>query len=366
MKWMFCLLLSSLTLVAMPQDNYAGAKAAVMDYIEGTAHGELDQLRNAFHPMAALYTVGQGDSIRRIPIDTYIGYFKPGRETGRQGHIVSIDVVNNAASAIVEIDMGDRRFTDYILLLRLHDGWKIIQKSYTNEPYQRKGKLLFVVSSADTYGETGYTTGAHFGEIVEPYDRLSKAGYEIDFVSPEGGMVPVHYVDLQDPLQRSNFYDHKLNSKLKRSLSPEAVDVAAYDGLYLAGGSGAMFDLPADEGTREIIRAMYEDQQGVVAAVCHGPAGLFDVKLSGGNYLVDGKEVSAFTNAEEGNLDRKREVLPFLLESKLKERGAKFSGAAPGQPHVVVDGRLVTGQNPASCAQLAEEMIRLLEDGNLR
>jgi len=135
---MFCLLLSSLSLVAMSQEDYAGAKAALMDYIEGTAQSDIDRIRNAFHPDAALYSVGEGDSLRRLPIDTYIGYFAPGKETGREGQVVSIDVVKNAASAIVKIQSGNRYFTDYLLLLRLHDGWKIIQKSFTAEMIQEE------------------------------------------------------------------------------------------------------------------------------------------------------------------------------------------------------------------------------------
>ncbi len=138
MKWICSVLLTSLSLVAWSQQDYDGAKAAVMDYIEGTAQSDIDRIRHAFHPDAALFSVGEGDTLRRLPIDTYIGFFTPGKDTGRKGQIISIDVVKNAASAIVKIEAGNRYFTDYLLLLRLHDGWKIIHKSFTAETIARE------------------------------------------------------------------------------------------------------------------------------------------------------------------------------------------------------------------------------------
>ena len=121
-----------------------------------------------------------------------------------------------------------------------------------------------------------------------------------------------------------------------------------------------MFDLPNHPPLMEITRQVYEDQNGIVGAVCHGPAALVNVQLSDGSYLVEGKMVSAFTNAEEENNPRK-DFLPFLLQSKLEARGANFTHSVPWESHFAVDQRLVTGQNPASCKALSEAMIKLLD-----
>ncbi|MEL6537530.1 MAG: nuclear transport factor 2 family protein [Bacteroidota bacterium] len=119
------------SLTAQAQSDMEAVRATAMDYIEGTANGELDRLRRAFHEDAALYGVNNDGTMRRIPIDTYIGYFKDGEKNDRDGKIVSVDVVNNAANVKIEILSGPWKYTDYLLLLKLEGEWKIINKSYT-------------------------------------------------------------------------------------------------------------------------------------------------------------------------------------------------------------------------------------------
>ena len=116
---------------AMAQSDKEAVEATAMDYIDGTGNGELDRLRRAFHKDAALYGVNDDGSMRRIPIDQYIGYFKEGQKTNREGKIVNIDLVNNAANVKIEILSGPWKYTDYLLLLKLNGEWKIINKSYT-------------------------------------------------------------------------------------------------------------------------------------------------------------------------------------------------------------------------------------------
>ena len=113
------------------QTDEEAVRATSMDYIEGTANGEISRIRRAFHEGAALYAVNDDGSLRVIPIDRYIGFFKEGQKNDRKGKIVNIDVVNNAANVKIEITSGAYKFTDYLLLLKLKEGWKIIQKSYT-------------------------------------------------------------------------------------------------------------------------------------------------------------------------------------------------------------------------------------------
>jgi putative intracellular protease/amidase len=148
-------------------------------------------------------------------------------------------------------------------------------------------------------------------------------------------------------------------AKLERSAVPAAVDPSAYRAVFYAGGHGTMWDLPDDAGLARIATAIFE-AGGVVSAVCHGPVGLVNVKLSDGSYLIAGKEVAAFTNDEERAM-KLAEVVPFLLVDKLVERGARHRAAADWKPLTVVDGRLVTGQNPASAVGVAEAVVKLLQ-----
>lgn len=130
-KIVFILLVFVLAIDANAQSEEAAVRATAMDYIGGTANGEIAQIRRAFHETAALYAVNDDGSLRKIPIAQYIGYFKQGQKNDRQGKIISMDIVNNAAQVKIEIVSGQWRFTDYLLLLKLEEGWKIINKSYT-------------------------------------------------------------------------------------------------------------------------------------------------------------------------------------------------------------------------------------------
>jgi putative intracellular protease/amidase len=128
--------------------------------------------------------------------------------------------------------------------------------------------------------------------------------------------------------------------------------------IFYAGGHGTMWDFPDNAQLASIAASIYE-RGGVVAAVCHGPSGLVNIRLSDGKYLVDGKEVSGFTNEEEKAMGL-TDIVPFLLEDKLKSRGAKYSKAAAFQKHVVVSDRLVTGQNPQSASGVGDGIAKLL------
>lgn len=125
------LMLITISTITFAQADEAAVKATIMDYIEGTANGDIPRIKRAFTSTAALYAANPDGSLKRVPIDQYIGFFKPNQKTGRVGKIISTDIVNNAATVKVEILSGPWKFTDYMLLLKLKDGWKIINKSYT-------------------------------------------------------------------------------------------------------------------------------------------------------------------------------------------------------------------------------------------
>lgn len=219
-------------------------------------------------------------------------------------------------------------------------------------------KILIALTSHSQLGNTGRKTGFYLPEAAHPYDVFTRAGYEVDFVSPAGGEPPVDGVNLDDPLQKAFWEDPAVRVKLRTTLRPEDVNPADYAAIFYAGGHGAMWDFPTNERLAQIAATIYENA-GVVAAVCHGPAALVNIKLSTGAYLVDGKTVSSFTNEEEAAVGL-TEVVPFLLESQLRERGAQITKAPNFQAHTVVSERLVTGQNPASATLVAEHVLAAL------
>lgn len=223
----------------------------------------------------------------------------------------------------------------------------------------KKEKILFVVTSHDTKGSTGEKTGYYLAEVSHPWEVLTKAGYEIDFVSPKGGNPPVDGFDLTDSTNKKFWEDVDYQKKISNSHKPSDISPDDYVAIYYAGGHGAMWDLPNDTAIASIAAKIYENN-GIVAAVCHGPAGLVNIKLSNGKYLVEGKKVNGFTNEEEDAV-KLTKVVPFLLEDKLKERGGVYEKSAPWQVHVTKDDRLVTGQNPQSAKKVGETIKDILK-----
>ncbi|WP_246052147.1 type 1 glutamine amidotransferase domain-containing protein [Leptospira idonii] len=219
-------------------------------------------------------------------------------------------------------------------------------------------KVLFVITSHGVKGNTGKPTGYYLGEVSHPWKELKEAGYEIDFVSPKGGLSPVDGKDLEDPINKE-FWENKVyQKKISNSFKPETINSKDYIAIFYAGGHGTMWDFPEANLIGKKAAEIYESG-GVVAAVCHGPSGLVNLKLSNGKYLIEGKKVNGFTNEEEEAVGLTK-VVPFLLEDKLKERGANYKKSEPWKEHVEVDERLITGQNPQSAAKVGKEMVKLL------
>lgn len=223
-------------------------------------------------------------------------------------------------------------------------------------------RILFVLTSHDRKGPAGAAgaapSGFYLSEVTHPHAVLAAAGYAGDFVSPKGGRTHVDGLNLDDPVNATFWNDATLRGATEATLAPSQVDADAYAAVFYAGGHATMWDFPDNTELTAIAARIYE-RGGIVAAVCHGPAGLVNLKLSDGRHLVDGKDVSAFTNDEEravGLVD----TVPFLLADALQERGARHVPAPNFQAQVVVSERLVTGQNPASAKGVAEAMLPLL------
>ena len=224
-------------------------------------------------------------------------------------------------------------------------------------------RILIVLTSNNTLGNTGKETGFYLPEVTHPEAVFEKAGFAIDYVSPQGGKAPMIGIDLSDPLNQAFLDQPEKMAKAENTLRPADVDPTQYAAIFYAGGHGTMWDFPENEELAAIAAQIYE-QGGIVSAVCHGPAGLVNIKLSNGDYLVTGKTVAAFTNEEEVAVGLS-EVVPFLLQDKLIERGATHTKAENFQAHVVSSDRLVTGQNPASATGVGEQVVGLIPVASL-
>ena len=224
-------------------------------------------------------------------------------------------------------------------------------------------RVLIALTSHSRLGDTGRSTGFMVAEAAEPWRVFTKAGYAVDLVSVAGGEPPHTAYNPDNPDELAFMEDPDISRQLKNT--PSAADLVAsgaartYDAILFAGGHGTMWDFPNNPSLASLARDIYE-KGGVVAAVCHGPAALVGLTLSDGNYLVAGKNVAAFTNSEEQAVGL-AEVVPFLLADKLVEQGARHLPADNFTAQVVVDERLVTGQNPQSATGVAEAVVKLLE-----
>lgn len=225
---------------------------------------------------------------------------------------------------------------------------------------QNEGKILFVLTNHTALGDTGTSTGYYLSEVTHPWSVLSEAGYSIEVASPQGGPVTADpkSLNMDDPINAAFWENEAWRSRLQTTLAIDQVDPQRYQAIFFAGGHGTMWDF-ADNATMQGLTARIWEAGGAVAAVCHGPAALLNVKLSNGQWLVAGREVTGFTDAEERAVELE-EVVPFLLERELRERGATFEGADNFQENVVVDGRLITGQNPASATGVGQAIVEAL------
>jgi putative intracellular protease/amidase/ketosteroid isomerase-like protein len=223
-------------------------------------------------------------------------------------------------------------------------------------------KILFILTSHGQLGDSGRATGFYVPEAAHPHAVLTSAGHEIDFASVRGGEPPAYGSDLADPVQAA--FLHEAAGRLKQTPAAGEVRADGYDAILFVGGHGTMWDFRQQPDLQRLAREIYE-AGGVVAAVCHGPAALLDMRLSDGSLLVAGKRVAAFTDEEERSVGLE-DVVPFLLGSTLAAQGARHVTAPDFQSNVQVDGRLITGQNPASAAGVAEAIVAALASRSAR
>jgi putative intracellular protease/amidase len=223
-------------------------------------------------------------------------------------------------------------------------------------------KILMVLTSHDQLGNTGKKTGFWLEEFAAPYYVLKDAGAAITLASPKGGQPPLDpKSDLPESLTEltKRFRkDKAAQAELANTKKLSDVSADDFDEVFYPGGHGPMWDMPDNKISIALIEAFVKADKPV-GAVCHAPAAIVNVRGKDGEYLVKSKHVTGFTNAEEEAVGLSN-VVPFLLEDRLKERGGLYSKGADWAPYVQVDGKLVTGQNPASSRPAAQELLKLL------
>lgn len=224
--------------------------------------------------------------------------------------------------------------------------------------------ILFIVTSHVSMGEGLEPTGVWLEELTTPYYEFVDAGYEVKVASVAGGEIPIDPRSLGESSQEEEsvkryFNDAAFQEKVKNAPKAADLDTSQYAAIVFPGGHGTMWDYPNNPDLSNIITtALSEDR--VVAAICHGPAVFVGVEDENGEPLVKGKKIAAFTDSEEAAVGLAEEV-PFLLETKLQTLGAEIVKVGDFESISVVDGNIVTGQNPASSKAVAKDVIQLLE-----
>ncbi len=220
-------------------------------------------------------------------------------------------------------------------------------------------RVLIIATNRATIDGTNRAIGADAREIWEAYTRFIEAGYDVELASPAGGAIPLEGTEALDAKQAAVFGTPALSAALHKSLALASIDRGRYAALYIAGGYGALYDLPDDVVLRRIVAGMLADG-GVIGAVGQGVAALLEVKDEHGAALLTGRTITATTNAEDTSSGLV-EVLPYSLQAAITAHGASWNANAAFLPNVVVSRRVVTGQNAASASGVVHFVLQLLE-----
>jgi putative intracellular protease/amidase len=229
-------------------------------------------------------------------------------------------------------------------------------------------KVLMVLTSHDQLGNTGRKTGFWLEELAAPYYAFKDAGAEIVLASPQGGQPPLDPKSNEPASQtddtRRFHADAQATAQLAATVRLDSVRQTDFDAVFYPGGHGPLWDLAEDKHSAALIESFLAAGKPV-ALVCHAPGALRHVKTPQGRPLVEGKRVTGFSNAEEAAVAL-TDVVPFLVEDELEAKGGLYSKGPDWAPHVVSDGLLITGQNPASSAPTAERLLKQLQTATQR
>ena len=224
-----------------------------------------------------------------------------------------------------------------------------------------QNKILFVTSNQDFYGNTKIPAANHFEEIVVPYDVFVNAGYTVDFISPKGGAIPIGYINASDSLQKKYLYDGWFMDKLEHTIRPNEIIARNYSVIFYVGGGAAMYGVAEDAAIQKIARNIY-NKNGIVSSICHGTAGIAYLKDEKGKSLYAGRKITGYPDEFENKDAAYYKAFPFAMDKEIKKNDGNFVYSNKGgDSFYSVDGRFVTGQDPTSAAQVAEEVIAILK-----
>lgn len=236
-------------------------------------------------------------------------------------------------------------FSLLLLMLPLHQAFASQDDTNT--------RVLMLISGYGTEAQPELSYDLE--ELAQAYLVLHDNGVNIDIATPKGG--PVLIKSNKDNLEYIQRFKSIALHQLKDTLSSDSIDSYNYQGVFIVGGAGAMFDLPSEASTQAMLTT-FAAQRKMIAAVCHGPAAIADITLPDGQFLVAGKQVNAFTNIEEQAFSGEHiDMFPFLVQDKLTENGARFMHNDPMLPFVATDDNLITAQNPSSVPRAAEALL---------
>ncbi|MFF0545814.1 type 1 glutamine amidotransferase domain-containing protein [Nocardia thailandica] len=224
-------------------------------------------------------------------------------------------------------------------------------------------RILNVVTNVGHYDDPSHATGLWLSELTHAWQVFEDHGFEQTLVSPAGGVVPLEPRSLKfpsyDKTAKAWRADPARMALLEKTADPDSIDAADYDAIYFTGGHAVMYDFPDSAGLQRITREIFE-RGGIVSSVCHGYCGLLNTRLSDGSYLVAGRRLTGFAWQEEV-LARVDKLVPYNAEAEMKSRGALYEKAKlPFVSYAVVDGNLVTGQNPGSAKETAKKVAAAL------
>jgi putative intracellular protease/amidase len=230
-------------------------------------------------------------------------------------------------------------------------------------------KVLIVMTNHSAYPSRSDATGLWLTELTHFYDVIQQAGYVMDFVSPTGGKVPLDERSLSwmymDNAAKAHLTDPAFVARLQTTKSAASVNPADYLAIYYTGGHGTMWDFKGNKDLQRVAEAIYQ-QGGIVSSVCHGAAGLLDLRTAQGRPLIEGRVITGFSNIEE-TLSGVQDQVPYSLQDELQARGAKYDKSIiPFLSYAVTDGRLVTGQNPKSGKAVANAMLQVIRANQIQ
>lgn len=375
MKWLYLILITTFLSPTIGwannrlADNLA-VKQVIQNYLDGTSNADPTLIKSAFHPQAQLLLNHSKKPFWQVSASEYASWFS-NKSKSRTGHLLSLKADGDTAVARAKIttDKPVKQYIDQFLLKRFDDKWLIVSKTASQIETEKNKKqfkfaagkrVLFIASSADFHGNSKLATGTSFSELVHAYDVFIKAGYQVDFVTPKGGQLPLAYINTSDPMHRKYIYDRDFMYALANTAKPEQIDASQYLAVHYVGGGNAMYQVAENKALQEISMLVYEQNQGIVSSVCHGTAGIVNLKLSNGEYLVSGKTISGYPIAFERTDAAYYQEFPFEIETLIKQRGGAFKYGERNQSYVEVDGRIITGTNFQSSKAVAEAMVNAL------